>query len=522
MSHWNKHKVVILLKLNILDIRFTKNEYFLKNSRYTIFQKNKTTNRIKSLRNVKESKDLIRIPIEESLIIRATLFQEKALKDTNNFLPKSRKIVVRQLSKLKGDTVYRDIGCIEMKLNEIVKSSKIKDYEFELIDNDGHAEATIRANIEWDYLDQVAQKSTLPRRKFFGLCKGDPTEVKGDQKATSEFFNNLRVRFNSTGDDDIADIPQNASVYGDLNQSYSNLLESTKNDGSPEPKIQETQKAVDNEEIVLPSDVGNAEVVTEAQSPKSLQNRPLPAVQSADSFNNFTEDDDEEVRFREKERKSKAIARKLRKLCSTGRNESSGPKADPLIMKARGQVLYLCSDDESGTDQDNDDASSEGVGDLVRESVQILSAPGQLRSSNRSSANIDMSLPAFSQEETGKYRDADDEANFSYRISSSSHTRTSLPRVQSTSSRPQVDDSEELTLTSGMVGDSPRASVSNNRHSRYVSVSRVYNQQRNRNKLGGERLSQEKYFTENNFYLDRNKDKSANASRSQQQHHLYQ
>jgi hypothetical protein len=133
-----------------------------------------------------------------------------------------------------------------------------------------------------------------------------------------------------------------------------------------------------------------------------------------------------------------------------------------------------------------------------------------------------MSLPAFSQEETEKYRDADGEANFSYRISSSSHTRTSLPRVQSTSSRPQVDDSEELTLTSGMVGDSPRASVSNNRHSRYVSVSRVYNQQRNRKKLGGERLSQEKYFTENNFYLDRNKDKSANASRSQQQHHLYQ
>ncbi len=229
MSHWGKHKVVILVRLHILDICFSKNDYFLKNSRYTIFQKNKRKNRIKSLRNIKDSKDLIRIPIEETMLMRATLYQEKSQKHTNNFHAKSRKIVIRQLSKLRsGEAVYRDIGYMEVHLNQIIANEKTQDYEMTLFDPEKKAEAVIRVNLEWDYYDNLVKRGevSLPSPGYFGLCASDAVEVKFDPKANTELFQRLRLRFDTgqSVDEDLAAIPSNASVYGALDQSYSDLL----------------------------------------------------------------------------------------------------------------------------------------------------------------------------------------------------------------------------------------------------------------------------------------------------------
>lgn len=230
MSHWGKNKVVILVRLHFLDICFTKNEYFLRNSRYTIFQKNKARNRIKSLRNVKEAKDLTRLPIEETMLLRATLYQDKSQKQTNHFHSKIRKIIIRQLSKLRnGDAVYRDIGAIEIPLHEVVSHVGMKDYEMNLRDPEKKAEAILRVSVEWAYYDQIVKEGQSPelKTKWFGLCKPDPTEVPTDPKVSSEFFQRLRLQFNADNqpeDEDLAGIPANASVYGNLDQSYSDLL----------------------------------------------------------------------------------------------------------------------------------------------------------------------------------------------------------------------------------------------------------------------------------------------------------
>jgi hypothetical protein len=234
MSHWNKQKVTVSVRLHILDICFTKNDYFLKNSRYTIFQKNKAKNRIKSLRNIKDSKDLIRLPIEETMIIRSTLYQEKSQKNLNTiaYHEKSKKIIIRQLSKLKGDAVYRDIGYLEIPLHSIIQQKSGKDYEFPLIDPEKHAEGTVRVNIEWSSLSSSEKGRKIG---FFGFCQPSLQEPPAmDPKMHTDFFQRLRLRFTLSKDemkdgegedDDLKEIPLNASVYGNLDQSYSNLLE---------------------------------------------------------------------------------------------------------------------------------------------------------------------------------------------------------------------------------------------------------------------------------------------------------
>jgi hypothetical protein len=309
MSHWNKQKITVSVRLHILDICFTKNDYFLKNSRYTIFQKNKARNRIKSLRNIKDSKDLIRLPIEETMIIRSTLYQEKSQKNINaiTYSEKSKKIIIRQLSKLKGDAVYRDIGFLEIPLHAIIQRKSGKDYEFPLIDPEKHAEGTVRVNIEWSSISSNEKTRNIG---FFGFCQPSIQEPPAmDPKTHTEFFQRLRLRFtlskdemkdSEQEDDDLKEIPLNASVYGNLDQSYSNLLEIPSKKSTSKQLITKSGSndegdIIEDDEMLRPEEKASsaASVLSKKSSLKddsrvsiksALKVRELPSVPSSPSI----------------------------------------------------------------------------------------------------------------------------------------------------------------------------------------------------------------------------------------------
>jgi hypothetical protein len=274
MTHWNKKKIPIQIKLHFLDICFTKNDYFLKNSRYTIFQKDKKHNRIKSLRNIKDSKDLIRIPIEETMEMKSTLYQDKSSSNSSNssidkktreYLPKSRKIVIRQISKLNGDTVYRDIGYIEIALDQLATlAPKNKDFEFELIDKEMLAEGSIRVNIEWDFCDKsdasnltkssnkASVTSTTCTPFSLAFCSSrDAADRVEDPKAHTEFFQELRGKFSVDENDPIVTITPTPSSD---NQKPLNLVpfgltknHSTRSDyGIFDPELTQTLDEITN------------------------------------------------------------------------------------------------------------------------------------------------------------------------------------------------------------------------------------------------------------------------------------
>jgi hypothetical protein len=603
MSHWNKRKSVVVVKLHILDICFTKNDYFLKNSRYTIFQKNKTTNRIKSLRSIKDTKDLLRIPIEETMVIKATLYQEKSKKDTNVYLQKTRNIIIRQLSKLKGDTVYRDIGHLEIKLHEIVSSGKTRYYEFSLIDLDKHAEATVRVSIEWDHFDplKASKQEMVPKKKFFGLCcNGGATEIKGDdscndsKNSTAEFFQNLRANFTldpvqQQQDEDLAEIPNNASVYGNLNESYSNLLKPGKPlrvptvDENDQPIPFEEEEEQQQQQQVNNHDEVRLEVVEAAppmknEKEESVKEQPSnkvhsPIVQTPHSqkqpeisFNAVTEDEvDDEEGQKEKGQKSRMIAQRLNKVTqgkqSFANKKDSKRYSSVVAARLETKILFLGSDDESGTDNENEDDDVQAVGDCIRESVQFLKIPGkELKiskpASSTGSRNVDMSLDSLLNEKrqskmmkphenrptSGNHSVANsliekslknyprskylpEDPNLSFRISTSSNTHNTSKYTKK--GRDSVNlsdvDYEELTITSDMVSMSQKSAFNGshmdknamNRQSKYVSVGKVYNRNVNNQKNVFANMENGEYFIDNHYYPAKGPNHPNHSSRQQ-------
>ena len=65
------------------------------------------------------------------------MFQSKAKQGTNTYEQKTRRIIVRQTTKLPDDDeIYKDIGYIELNLNEIVALKTKKALKLPLIDLD--------------------------------------------------------------------------------------------------------------------------------------------------------------------------------------------------------------------------------------------------------------------------------------------------------------------------------------------------------------------------------------------------
>jgi hypothetical protein len=544
------------------------------------------------------------------MVIKATVYQEKSKKNTNVYLQKSRNIIIRQLSKLKGDTVYRDIGHLEIKLHEIVSSGKTKYYEFSLIDLDKHAEATVRVSIEWDHFDQLkaSKQEMVPKKKFFGLCcNSDATDIKGDdscndsKNSTAEFFQNLRANFTldpvqQQQDEDLAEIPNNASVYGNLNESYSNLLKPGKQHVMKVPTIDENDQPIPFEEdeeeeqqqqvnnhdevrleiVAAAPPVKNEKEETETfQSPKEQRSKAhSPSVQAPHSqkqpeisFNAVTEDEvDDEERQKEKGQKSRMIAQRLNKV-TRGKQSFANNKKDnkrhSSVVAARleTKILFLGSDDESGTDNENEDDDVQAVGDCIRESVQFLKIPGkELKiskpASSTGSRNVDMSLDSLLNEKrqsqmmkpqenrpiSGNHSVANsliekslknyprskylpEDPNLSFRISTSSNTHNSSKYTKKGRDSANLNDVdyEELTITSDMVSMSQKSAFNGshtdknamNRQSKYVSVGKVYNRNVNNQKNVFANMENGEYFMDNHYYPAKGPNNPSRSTRQQ-------
>lgn len=161
LFHINQQSTRVDFNIHIIDISFTRNEYFLKNSYFTIFPKKKKSNRIKSMHRLKDINELLRLPINETLRLKKTLYQDLPSRYLERYLPKNTRIMIRQVTKINDfETIYRDLGYFELKLHEILSNyeSNIKEttqeeldniiYEYPIVDPEDGAEATIRFSIQ--------------------------------------------------------------------------------------------------------------------------------------------------------------------------------------------------------------------------------------------------------------------------------------------------------------------------------------------------------------------------------------
>ncbi len=124
--HFGDKRSKVDIELHINYLKFTTNDYFLRNSYYTIYFKGHKNNKLKSRTITRTLEDLLSqpIPVDSSLKCTATLFQDHLhVKYLNGKLKdKFKKLVIRQMTKLRsGEVLYRDVGYVLLPLHTFVQ-----------------------------------------------------------------------------------------------------------------------------------------------------------------------------------------------------------------------------------------------------------------------------------------------------------------------------------------------------------------------------------------------------------------
>lgn len=98
---------------------------------------------------IQQIDQLSRLKIDESMKFSTHLYRDIPSKYLEQYLPKYRKIIIRQKTKLNEfETLVRDVGYIELALHELIHEKSPMHYEFDLYDPDNGAEAVLRVMVQ--------------------------------------------------------------------------------------------------------------------------------------------------------------------------------------------------------------------------------------------------------------------------------------------------------------------------------------------------------------------------------------
>ncbi len=158
--HFGETRVPIKIKMLIRDIRFESNEYFMPNSTYSVFQNKNKHHKLKSKKSLLTIDELENIEMNETLKFHATLFQKDG-----KYLPKIRKIVIRQNTSLDEDDVYKDIGYVELPLHKIVEGTHSMNCKLELFDPDHLMKAHINVTIRYKFTKGKKDEDRLDKER---------------------------------------------------------------------------------------------------------------------------------------------------------------------------------------------------------------------------------------------------------------------------------------------------------------------------------------------------------------------
>lgn len=186
--HFGEKRIPVKFMLIVNEICFKKNDYFMEGSTYSIYQQKNKHHKIKSKKSLLTYDDLENIPIEETIKFHATLFEGKL---SGKISPKVRKIVIRQNSQIYDANgavdVYKNIGYIELKLDELVAGPKTLETSLNLIDPDKRLVAHINLIIKYKFRNEQPKSLTLRTlASLSGSDKIKKTEANPGQDAAYE------------------------------------------------------------------------------------------------------------------------------------------------------------------------------------------------------------------------------------------------------------------------------------------------------------------------------------------------
>ncbi len=223
--HFGEERFRVKFIIFIRDIQFTRNDYFLKNSRYTIYQANYSKQeKICSQYNIMNIDELARLKINESISFYTSLYQDLPCKYLEKFLPKYRRIVLRQKTKInKLEYLIRDIGYLELPLHELALQPPPLHYEYDLYDPDNGADAVIRVSIDFQILLNISPRSNslcncLKVWRYLRRTQAEPSRDRNI--VNQEHFDILKTKGSKLGvysysynsDDDCEQVHQTMSL----------------------------------------------------------------------------------------------------------------------------------------------------------------------------------------------------------------------------------------------------------------------------------------------------------------------
>ena len=166
--HYGKRRIKVDFFLSVKNICFLTNDYFIRNSFYSLFFENDKANKIRSKDTLLFSSSEIRyILIDDVLKFTATLYIDQDIEasiqngrlNSNHLLTmenrckcfkyfyifiaspakcfdsKDRKIIIRQTTFIKPDeVVYKNVGFFTLSLDKLVRSQTKAAYSFPIVD----------------------------------------------------------------------------------------------------------------------------------------------------------------------------------------------------------------------------------------------------------------------------------------------------------------------------------------------------------------------------------------------------
>lgn len=127
----HRYQFKVSFRIHVKEIRFKRNDYFLKNSHYNFYSKGAFRRKIKGTVEVEDINALAKLPVDGMMKIYGTLSQSMQGKYTNRYKPLIKRIMVRQITTVsRYDEIYKTIGHIELPLHELVKIKEPKEFLF--------------------------------------------------------------------------------------------------------------------------------------------------------------------------------------------------------------------------------------------------------------------------------------------------------------------------------------------------------------------------------------------------------
>ena len=148
--HLGVSKSQLRFKIHIHSIHFKENEYFLPKSHYQIFRHGNKLKHAQSSHKLNSlEKDTTCVEVDDCIEFKSKLFQDSAHKELGRFMPKEKKLVLRQTTKIpSGDDVYADVGVLLLPLHLYANRKSGFSEKVEIHDPDRLAKGTVEIFVE--------------------------------------------------------------------------------------------------------------------------------------------------------------------------------------------------------------------------------------------------------------------------------------------------------------------------------------------------------------------------------------